>query len=133
MIYTVTINNKEYEVEVEKGKANILKTAEVDVQNSPAPVTIASPVSVPVSVPVSAPVLPPIPTGCEVVKSPMPGTIINIKVSQGSHVKKGEVLLILEAMKMENEILAPSDGVVAQLFVSKGSAVSTGDNLISIQ
>ena len=63
----------------------------------------------------------------------MPGTILDIKVNQGARVKEGDILLILEAMKMENEILAPSDGVVSQLFVSKGSSVSTGDNLVSIQ
>jgi len=125
MIYTVNINDKAYEVEVERGKANIIKTTEVAVQNIPAPVIAAAPVSAPISPVISA--------GGVVVKSPMPGTIIDIKASQGTHIKKGEVLLILEAMKMENEILAPSDGVVAQVFVAKGSSVSTDDTLISIQ
>ena len=125
MIYTVNINDKAYEVEVERGKANILKTTEIAVQNIPAPVIASAPVSAPISPAISA--------GSVVVKSPMPGTILDIKTSQGKHVKKGEVLLILEAMKMENEIFAPSDGVVAQVFVSKGASVSTDDTLISMQ
>lgn len=129
MIYTVTVNNKEYEVEVERGKANILKTKEVIIQNIPEPVKV----SAPLAETVAAPVAPAIQGGAEAVKAPMPGTILNIKVSQGAHVNKGDVLLILEAMKMENEIQAPHDGTVAQLFVSKGSSVSTGDNLVSIQ
>ena len=125
MIYTVKINNKEYDVEVERGKANIIKTTEVAAQSTPAPVIASAPVSAPTS--------PVISVGGEVIKSPMPGTILDIKVSKETRVKKGEVLLILEAMKMENEILAPSDGVVAQVFVSKGSSVNTDDALISIQ
>ncbi len=134
MIYTVTINNKEYEVEVEKGKANILKTKEIVVQNVPEPIKASAPAA-PVSAPVAAPV-PAVQTvqeGAEVIKSPMPGTILNVRVNQGSSVKQGDILLILEAMKMENEILAPRDGVITQLFVSKGSSVTTGDNLVSIQ
>lgn len=130
MIYIVKINSKEYEVDVERGKANIIKTTEVAVNNTPAPVAPAPAVSAPAPAAAPAPVAA---SGSNVIKSPMPGTILSIKVSQGSSVKKGEVLLILEAMKMENEILAPSDGVVAQLFVSKGSSVSTGDSLISLQ
>jgi len=125
MIYTVKINDKEYEIEVERGKANIIKATEVTAQNIPVPVIAPAPVSAPTS-PISS-------SGGELVKSPMPGTIINMKVSQGTRVKKGEVLFILEAMKMENEILAPSDGVVAQMFISKGASVATGDALILIQ
>ena len=60
----------------------------------------------------------------------MPGTILDVKVAQGASVKKGDVMLILEAMKMENEIMAPRDGVVAQVVVSKGASVNSGDPLI---
>ena len=60
----------------------------------------------------------------------MPGTILDVKVAQGQAVKKGDVLLILEAMKMENEILAPQDGTVAQVAVSKGASVNSGDALV---
>ena len=125
MIYTVTINDKEYDVEVERGKANIIKTTEVAAQSAPSPVIATAPVPAPTPSVISA--------GGEAINSPMPGTISDIKVSQGTRVKKGEVLVILEAMKMENEILAPADGVVTQVFISKGASVSTGDALISIQ
>ena len=125
MIYTVTINDKEYDVEVERGKANIIKTTKVAAQIAASPVVA--------SVPATTPAAPVISAGGEVINSPMPGTILDVKVSQGTLVKKGQVLIILEAMKMENEISAPADGVVTQVFTSKGASVSTGDALISIQ
>jgi len=130
MIYEVTINNKTYEVEVEKGQAAILSTK------------AAAPAAVPQAAPVAAPVAAPAPqaapaaaavSGGEIVKAPMPGTILDIKVSSGSRVKKGDTLFILEAMKMENEISAPADGVVAQIHTAKGSTVNTGDILAVIQ
>lgn len=124
MIYTVKINDKEYDVEVERGKANIIKTTEGVSLNTPATVIASAPAPAQASPAISA--------GGEVIKSPMPGTILDIKVSQGTRVKKGEILLILEAMKMENEILAPYDGVITQVFTSKGSSVATNDILISI-
>jgi len=130
MIYVVTINDKEYEVEVEVGKANILKTTAITV-----PVVEAVPVAM-IShqpVPVSAAPAAVHSSGAGVVKAPMPGTILEIKVQPGTAVKKGEVLLILEAMKMENEILASSDGIVKQVVVAKSATVSTGDILVVIQ
>ena len=60
----------------------------------------------------------------------MPGTILDVKAAQGASVKKGDILLILEAMKMENEIVAPQDGTVAQVLVSKGASVNSGDVLV---
>lgn len=135
MKYVVTINNKKYEVEVEKGEASILKK-EVLQNASPKPVT--APVSAPASTPApaSAPVQTvnagsALPNG-KPIKAPMPGVILGIKVSSGSKVKKGDTLLILEAMKMENEIVAPVDGVV-EITTSKGSSVATGDTLAVIQ
>jgi len=128
MIYVITINDKEYEVEVEVGKANILKTTLIT-----APAAAVSPVAAVSPAPVSAAAAPVLASGSEVVKAPMPGTILEIKVIPGSAVKKGEVLLILEAMKMENEILASSDGVIKQVVVTKGAIVSTGDVLVVIQ
>ena len=125
MIYTVTINDKEYDVEVERGKANIIKTTQVVAINTPAPVVASAPIAAPTAQVVSV--------AGEVIKSPMPGTILDVKVSKGTRVKKGDVLVILEAMKMENEIMAPADGVITQVFTSKGASVSTGDALISIQ
>jgi biotin carboxyl carrier protein len=62
----------------------------------------------------------------------MPGTILDIRVSPGSSVKAGDILIILEAMKMENEIMAPRDGVVSQIITSKGASVATGDVLLSL-
>ena len=62
----------------------------------------------------------------------MPGNIIDVKVSNGQSVKKGDVLVILEAMKMENEIMAPRDGAVASVNVTKGATVNTGDVLLSL-
>ncbi len=132
MIYVVTINEKEYEVEVESGKANIIKTTTVAAPSAPAAIASATAQAVaPAAVPVSAPTV--VAAGSEVIKAPMPGTILDIKTQPGASVKKGDVLLILEAMKMENEILASSDGVVLQILVAKNASVSTGDALVVIQ
>lgn len=125
MKYIVTINNKNYEVEVEKGQASIVKTTEAAVQNAPA---------VP-QTPVAPPAAPAAASAAEgkQVTSPMPGTIISIKANQGEKVKKGDVLFVLEAMKMENEITAPVNGAVVQIIAARGSSVSTGDVLAVIQ
>jgi len=122
MIYVVKINDKEYDVEVEKGKANILKTTVVTTPIAAQKTDVPS-ASVPAITNVKG----------QVVKSPMPGTIMDIKVNPGDSVKTGDVLLILEAMKMENEIVAPVDGVIGQVLVTKGKSVITDDALISIQ
>ncbi|MEN6316066.1 MAG: biotin/lipoyl-containing protein [Clostridiaceae bacterium] len=127
MIYEVTINNKKYEVEVEKGQAAIIGTKEAS-----APVAVAMPQVTAAAAQVVAPATINVGSG-EVVKAPMPGTILDIKVSAGSRIKKGDVLFILEAMKMENEIVAPADGAVAQIKAVKGSTVNTGDVLAVIQ
>ena len=70
--------------------------------------------------------------GGEKVTAPMPGTVLDVKVAQGASVKKGDIVVILEAMKMENEILAPCDGTVAQIVAGKGASVNSGDTLIVI-
>ena len=131
MKYVVTINNKHYEVEVEKGQAAIVGTKEAAV---PVAVPQAAPAAVPAAVPAAqaAPATVNV-AGGEVIKAPMPGTILGIKVSAGSKVKKGDTLFILEAMKMENEISAPADGVVVQIQTAKGSTVNTGDILAVMQ
>jgi len=130
MIYVVTINDKEYEVEVEVGKANILKTTVIT-----APVAESAPAAIISNPPVAVSTAPVavLTAGAVVVKAPMPGTILEIKVQPGTSVKKGGVLLILEAMKMENEILASIDGVVKQVVVAKNASVSTGDVLVVMQ
>ncbi len=128
MIYVVTINDKEYEVEVELGKANIIKTTVVTAPAAQAaPAFTPAPVSVPVSQPAA------IASGSEIIKAPMPGTILDIKVQPGQMIKKGEIILILEAMKMENEVLSSAAGVVKQIVVAKNAIVSTGDALVVIQ
>ena len=128
MIYNVTINDKVYEVEVEKGKANLLRTT--DVVAAPAPVA-AAPVAAPA--PAAAPAAAPaVAVSGTPATAPMPGTILDVKVSVGQAVKEGDVVAILEAMKMENEIFAPCDGKVAQVIAAKGSSVATGDPIVTI-
>ena len=127
--YKVTVNGKVYEVSVE------------EVGASAAFVAPAAPVSAPVA-PVAAPAVvetkpapaaaPATNTQGEKVNSPMPGTILDVKVSVGQEVKKGEVLVVLEAMKMENDIPAPVDGKVVAVSVSKGSSVQAGDVIVVI-
>ena len=126
MKYVVTLNGKNYEVEVEETDAVI--TAVTDAAPA-APVAAAAPAA-PAAAP--APAAPPAATADgQKVLSPMPGTILSVNVSVGSAVKAGEVILILEAMKMENEIVAPCDGTVKQLAVQKGSTVAT-DALLAV-
>ncbi|HOA54039.1 MAG: biotin/lipoyl-containing protein [Acetivibrionales bacterium] len=135
MKYIVTINNIEYEVEVDHGKVGVISTREV---SGAATVSTAAPASSAAEVkpqpseqaqatpsqPASANL-----SGGEAIKAPMPGTILDIKVNVGEAVKRGQVILILEAMKMENEIVAPADGTVAQIQAAKGSSVNAGDVL----
>lgn len=126
MKYVVTLNGKNYEVEVEETDAVI--TAVTDAAPA-APVAAAAPAA-PAAAPVPA-AAPAAAADGQKVLSPMPGTILSINVSVGSAVKAGEVILILEAMKMENEIVAPCDGTVKQLAVQKGSTVAT-DALLAV-
>ena len=132
MKYKVTLNNRVYEVEVEAGKAMLLDEYEVAAPAAPAPVVAAAPVAAPVAAPAAAPAAPAAVAAGEAVTAPMPGTILKVNVAQGQAVKEGERLVVLEAMKMENEIFAPKAGSVAQVVVSKGSSVSTGDVLVVI-
>lgn len=129
MKYKVTLNNRTYEVEVEEGKAMLIDEYEAYAPAAPAPVA-AAPVA-------AAPAAPAAPAGAalaagEVVKSPMPGNILKINVSQGQKVNEGDVLIVLEAMKMENEIVATKSGTVAQIVTAKGAVVETGAPLVVI-
>ncbi len=133
MKYKVTLNNKTYEVEVEEGKAMLVDEYEAYAPAAPAPAAAAAPA--PAAAPVAA--APAAPAGAalaagEVVKSPMPGNILKINVAQGQKVEEGDVLLILEAMKMENEIVATKSGTVAQIVAAKGAVVETGAPLVVI-
>lgn len=127
MKYIVTLNEKSYEVEVEKGEARVLSVAAA----LAAPVAPAAAAEPAVSVAAVAPAV--ASADGEVVSAPMPGTIVNVLKASGDTVKRGDVVLILEAMKMENEIVAPRDGVVAQLVISRGSSVSTGAPLFVVK
>ena len=124
MKYKVTLNGRTYEVEVESGKAMLLDEYEAI---APAPAAPAAPVA-----PAAAPAAPVVTGAGEAVNAPMPGTILKVNVSAGQSVNAGDVLCVLEAMKMENEITAPKAGTVTQVAVSKGSSVSTGDALVFI-
>lgn len=128
--YNITVNGNTYEVLVEEADA------------VSAPVTYTAPVAAPApSAAPAAPVAPKAPAapkassagaGAVKVTSPMPGTILAIKVTAGQTVKKGDVICVLEAMKMENDIPAPQDGVIASIDVQKGASVNAGDILASL-
>ena len=131
MKYKVTLNGRTYEVEVEAGKAMLLDEYEAIVPSAPAAAP-AAPVAAPAAAP-AAPVAAPAATAAgEAVTAPMPGTILKVNVQNGQAVKEGDLLCVLEAMKMENEIMAPKAGTVAQVVTSKGASVSTGDVLVVI-
>jgi len=119
--YKVIVNGTAYEVAVEEISAADVKT----VAAAPAPVAEAPAAPAPVAAPA--------PAGGQQVTAPMPGTILDVKVTEGQAVKEGDLIAILEAMKMENEIFAPCDGTVAGLAVSKGASVDSGALICSIQ
>ena len=131
MKYKVTLNGRTYEVEVEAGKAMLLAEYEAVAPATPA-TPAAAPAAAPVAAPAAAPAAPAVTGAGEAVKAPMPGTILKVNVTQGQAVKAGEVLCVLEAMKMENEIMAPKAGTVTQVVVSKGASVDTGAPLVVI-
>jgi len=119
MKYVVTLNGKKYEVEVERGKAEAVYVGEAT-----APAAAAAPAAAPA--PVAAGEGDPI-------TSPMPGTILDVRVAAGQAVKAGDILFILEAMKMENEIVAPKDGTITAVTTNKGANVDTGAVLASLK
>ena len=130
MKYKVTLNGRTYEVEVEAGKAMLLDEYEAIV---PAAAPVAAPVAAPapVAVPAAAPApAAAAPVAGEAVTAPMPGNILKVNVTAGQAVKEGDVLVVLEAMKMENEILAPKACTVKQVLVCKGATVDTGATLV---
>ena len=130
MKYYVTINDKQYEVEVEKGQAEVLNISAVqETAVPPAPQVVAAPA---VSAPAAAAAAAPVGSG-EAVTAPMPGNILDVKVKAGDAVKTGQILVVLEAMKMENEILAPKDGTITQVATQKGATVDTGAPLLYLQ
>ena len=131
MKYKITLKGRTYEVEVEAGKAMLLDEYEAIAPSAPAAPVAAAPVAAPAAAP-AAPAAAAVTAAGEAVNAPMPGTILKVNVTQGQAVKEGDVLCVLEAMKMENEIMAPKAGTVNQVVVSKGSSVNTGDALVVI-
>ena len=113
--YHITLNNKVYEVQIEEVAQGTTPQPTQQVAQPVQQATIAKPQS-----------------GGEAVSAPMPGTILNVLVKTGDSVKKGQVLAILEAMKMENEIVSPVDGQITSVSVDKGQNVNLGDSLLVI-
>ncbi len=135
--FVINVNGNQYEVEVEEVGGVVQPSAPVVSAAAPAPAAApAAPATPAPATPApAAPAPAPVSSGAVgaiKVNCPMPGTIIDLKVNAGDSIKSGDILLILEAMKMENEILAPGDGTVATVNVSKGASVNSGDLLVSI-
>ena len=131
MKYVVTLNGKKYDVEVNESEAVITSVSNA----TPAAAPVAPVAAAPAPAASTAPSAPAAVVGTAVsgtqITSPMPGTILKLNVAEGQAVKAGDVVLILEAMKMENESVAPCDGTIKQLLVSKGSTVDT-DQILAV-
>ncbi len=140
MKYNVTLNGKIYEVDVTESDAVVTGISQVPVGTvvAPAPVApVAAPIAAPAPVaapeaPAAAPAATPVAADGTQVKAPMPGTILAVKKNVGDAVKAGDVIVVLEAMKMENDIVAPCDGTVKSINAPKGSTVNTDDVLAVI-
>ena len=123
--YTITVNGVSYDVTVEEGKGSGAAPS-------------AAPAAAPAAKPAAAPAAPAAKAkasggaGSVEINAPMPGKILDVKASAGQEVKKGEVILILEAMKMENEVVAPQDGTVASIEVGSGDMVESGQILATM-
>ena len=127
MKYKVTLNGRTYEVEVEAGKAMLLDEYAAVAPVAPAAAAAPAPAAAPAAAPAPAAAAP---VAGEAVTAPMPGNILKVAVSQGQTVKEGDLLVVLEAMKMENEIFAPKAGTVAAVNVTKGQSVDTGATMV---
>lgn len=123
--YRITVNGTSYDVTVEE----LAGGAAAPVAAAPAPVAVSAPAAAPAP---AAPAAPAGGAGSIKVSSPMPGKILAVKANVGDSVKKGQVILILEAMKMENEVVAPEDGTIASIDVTVGSMVESGDTLATL-
>ena len=129
--FSITVNGKGYDVQVEEVAAGAPAAAVA--APAPAPAAVSAPAPAPTPAPAAAPAAAPsAAAGSVKVESPMPGSIWDLKATVGQSMKAGDVLLILEAMKMENEIVAPVDGTVAAIHVNKGDSVDTGSLLVSM-
>ena len=120
--YVITVNGAKYEVVVEEADINAKFTKAETPKAAPAAPAAAPKAAAPKAA--SA--------GATAVNAPLPGNILKVKATQGSAVKKGDLLCVLEAMKMENEILAPADGTVTAVYAKEGTSVNTGDFLFEL-
>lgn len=128
MKYKITLKGRTYEIEVEHGEAML-----IDEYDAIAPAPAAAPVAAPVATAAApAPAAAPAAVAGTPVTAPLPGNVLEIKVKPGESVKAGQLLVLIEAMKMENEVFAPADGVVKQILAQKGAMVATGDTLLVI-
>lgn len=130
MKYIVTLNGNQYEVEVEEGKATANYIGQVQETAPVAPVAAPVAAAPAAAAPAAAPAMAGVGTP---INAPMPGTILKVNVHSGDKVKAGDILFVLEAMKMENEIVAPQDGTITSVCVSTGDSVQTDGILASIQ
>ena len=124
--YTITVNGTAYEVDVEE-MGGAAATAPKAAAPKAAPVPAAAPAP---KAAAPAPAAKPVAAGSATISAPMPGKVLEVKVKAGDAVKSGDVLMILEAMKMQNEIMAPADGTISDVRVSAGQTVGTGDVMI---
>lgn len=132
MKYVVTLRDRTYEVEVEEGEAMILDEYEAKATAaSPQPAAPSAETTTAFSAPAASPASPTPGNGTSVC-APLPGNILTINVAPGDAVHEGDVLLLIEAMKMENEVVSPTDGTVSAIHVSSGQMVNTGDLLLEI-
>ena len=136
MKYNVTLNGKIYEVDVTETDAVVTGVSQVPVGAVVAPAPVAAPVAAPAAPVAESPAAPAAPAPVSAdgtqVKAPMPGTILAVKKNVGDAVKAGDVIVVLEAMKMENDIVAPCDGTVKSINAPKGTTVNTDDVLAVI-
>lgn len=128
--FMINVNGKGYEVEVEEIKDGVAAAPAAQPAPRAAAPAPAAPKAAPVPAPKAAPAT--IPSGASTVTAPMPGTILSINVKVGDKVKKGQVLCILEAMKMENEIMAGGEATIASVAINQGDSVNTGQVLFAL-
>ena len=128
--FKINVNGISYDVEVEELGNAVYAPAPAAVPSAQVPVLAAAPATA-AAAPVAAPSASPVEAGTQI-KSPMPGTILDVKVSVGDTVKEHDILLVLEAMKMENEIFSPISGKVVGVHTAKGSSVNAADLLVVI-